>query len=147
MLIMIKISPWLAEVELEIPFHDVDLLQVAWHGHYAKYFEIARGKLMDGLHYGYEEMRESGYAWPLIEFNVRYVSSALLGERVKVKCWIEEYQYKLKIAYLMTGIANHRVIAKGQSVQVAVDWARREMQFSSPQILLEKLAAVAPIEA
>ncbi|HET8705829.1 MAG TPA: thioesterase family protein [Pseudomonadales bacterium] len=144
---MKKNSPWVAEVELEIPFHDVDLLQVAWHGHYAKYFEIARGKLMDSLQYGYEEMRDSGFAWPLIEFTVRYVSSALLGERVRVKCWIEEYQYKLKIAYLMTGVTDGRVIAKGQSVQVAVDWAKREMQFSSPQILLEKLAAVAPAEA
>ena len=31
-----------AEVELEVEFHDVDAMEVAWHGHYVKYFERAR---------------------------------------------------------------------------------------------------------
>ena len=34
-------------VEIEIPFHDVDMMEVAWHGHYVKYFEIARCALLD----------------------------------------------------------------------------------------------------
>jgi acyl-CoA thioester hydrolase len=34
-------------VDLEIPFHDVDMMQVVWHGHYAKYFEIARCALLE----------------------------------------------------------------------------------------------------
>jgi acyl-CoA thioester hydrolase len=29
-------------VELDVPFHDVDLQRVVWHGHYYKYFEVAR---------------------------------------------------------------------------------------------------------
>ena len=31
-----------AEVELTIPFHDVDMMGVAWHGNYFRYFEVAR---------------------------------------------------------------------------------------------------------
>ena len=34
------------EVELEVPFHDVDMLQLVWHGHYYKYFELARTQLL-----------------------------------------------------------------------------------------------------
>ena len=37
------------QVELEIPFHDVDLQRVVWHGHYYKYFEMARTKLLRSL--------------------------------------------------------------------------------------------------
>ena len=29
-----------AEVVIEVPFHDVDIMNVVWHGHYLKYFEI-----------------------------------------------------------------------------------------------------------
>ena len=34
-----------ASVEIQIPFHDIDIMGIAWHGHYAKYLEIARGAL------------------------------------------------------------------------------------------------------
>lgn len=33
-----------AEVLIEVPFHDVDVMKVAWHGHYVKYFEIEIGR-------------------------------------------------------------------------------------------------------
>ena len=56
-----------------MPFHDVDSIGVAWHGHYAKYFEIARCALLDSFGYGYNAMRESGFSWPVIDMRIRYV--------------------------------------------------------------------------
>ena len=35
-------------VELEVPFHDIDGMGIVWHGHYFKYLEIARTKLVPG---------------------------------------------------------------------------------------------------
>lgn len=32
-----------SDVFIDIPFFDVDVMGVAWHGHYVKYLEIARG--------------------------------------------------------------------------------------------------------
>ena len=60
-----------ADVIIEVPFHDVDTMHVVWHGHYLKYFEIARCKLLDQFHYNYNQMRDSGYAWPVIESYAR----------------------------------------------------------------------------
>ena len=37
------------ETIIEVPFHDVDVMRVAWHGHYVKYFEIARCALLDKI--------------------------------------------------------------------------------------------------
>ena len=34
-------------VAIAVPFHDIDSIGIAWHGHYAKYFEIARCALLD----------------------------------------------------------------------------------------------------
>ena len=33
-------------VDLEVPFHDVDVLQIVWHGHYYKYMELGRTALL-----------------------------------------------------------------------------------------------------
>ncbi len=52
-----------AEVELTIPFHDVDMMGVAWHGNYFRYFEVAREALLNQFNYGYRQMKESGYLW------------------------------------------------------------------------------------
>ena len=59
-----------AEAIIEIPFHDVDAAEIAWHGHYAKYFEIARCKLLDKFDYNYPQMKASGYFWPIIDINL-----------------------------------------------------------------------------
>ena len=37
------------EIDIEIPFHDIDMMEVVWHGHYAKYFEISRYALLEKL--------------------------------------------------------------------------------------------------
>ena len=56
-----------AEVEVEVDFHDVDAMQVTWHGHYVKYFERARCALLRKIGYDYPEMRDSGYLWPIVD--------------------------------------------------------------------------------
>ena len=55
------------EVLIEIPFHDVDLMGVAWHGHYVKYLEIARTAMMRKIGLDFPELRDSGYLWPIVE--------------------------------------------------------------------------------
>ncbi|WP_368860434.1 acyl-CoA thioesterase, partial [Klebsiella pneumoniae] len=48
------------EVSITVPFHDVDAMEVVWHGNYFRYFEIAREALLDQFDYGYRAMRDSG---------------------------------------------------------------------------------------
>ena len=65
-----KLPPLSAEVELEIPFQDVDPMQVAWHGNYFRYFEAARSMMLRSVDFDYEEMRATGYLWPIIRTQV-----------------------------------------------------------------------------
>ncbi len=53
-----------ASATVEVPFHDVDAMNVCWHGHYLKYFEIGRAALLRTFDYDYREMQASGYLWP-----------------------------------------------------------------------------------
>ena len=129
-----------AEIELEIPFFDVDMLESAWHGHYVKYFEMARCVLLDKLQYNYSQMRDSGYSWPVIDLQVRYVNPAVFGQKIKVKADLVEWEQRLMINYLITDAQTGQRLTRGSTSQVAVEIASRDMQFNSPAVLLEAVS-------
>ena len=128
-----------ADVEIEIPFHDIDVMGIAWHGHYAKYCEIARCALLDTFAYNYREMRESGYFWPIIELKLRYAKPARIGQKIKVSAELREIDLQMKIDYLITDAETGERLTRGHSIQVPVDIETEEMQFGSPPVLYDKL--------
>lgn len=132
-------TEWREEVELTVPFHDCDMMEVAWHGHYAKYFEIARCALLDRMDYNYPQMRDSGYAWPVIELQVRYAQPLTFYQRIRVEAVLKEYEHRLKVVYQVRDAQTGQRLTRGHTVQVAVDMRSREMCFVSPQVLLDKL--------
>ncbi len=132
-------QPPRAEVEIQVPFYDIDMLGIAWHGHYAKYFELARCALLDSIDYGYMRMQESGYIWPIIDLQVRYIAALSFEQKMIVSAELIEYEYRLKIKYKIIDSVSKQRIAKGQTIQVAVDSKTQEMCYASPSILIEKM--------
>ena len=130
------------EVPITVPFHDVDVMEIVWHGHYAKYFEIARCALLDKIDYNYLQMKESGYSWPIIELKTRYIKPATFGQDILVRARIADYELRLKIDYLISDAASGARLTKGHTVQVAIDAQRRELLLASPAILLQKLGVL-----
>lgn len=135
-----------ADVVIEIPFHDVDSMEVVWHGHYLKYFEIARCKLLDQFDYNYNQMRSSGYAWPVIESYVRYAHGIIFGQQIRVRAILKEWENRLKIEYQIFDIESGKRLTKGFTSQVAVEIETREMCFQSPQVLFDRLSAWSKFE-
>ena len=81
-----------AEIALTIPFHDVDALEIVWHGHYVRYLELARCAVLKLIDYDYQRMRESGYSWPVIDLKVRYPRPARFDQRVLVRAELVEWK-------------------------------------------------------
>ena len=131
------------ETIIEVPFHDVDVMRVAWHGHYVKYFEIARCALLDKIEYNYPEMEQSGYAWPVIDLRIRYATPLKFQQKVKVIATLVEWENRLKINYQIDDLVTGQRLTKGYTVQVAVDMSNNEMLFVSPAILFEKIGVTA----
>lgn len=127
-----------AEVEIEVPFHDVDMMEVAWHGHYAKYLEVARGALYDTIDYNLPAMKASGYAWPVIELHVRFARPLRFQQKVRVRAELVEVENRMKIRYRIFDAATGRRLTKAHTVQVALDMTSGEMLFVSPRVLLDK---------
>ena len=128
-----------AEVEIQVPFHDVDGMHVVWHGHYYKYFEVARTKLLQSIDYDVHEMKASGYSWPIVETNCKYVRPILYDQLIQVSAKIQEYENRLKIIYRISDAKTNEKLATGHTTQVAVDMKNNEMCFVSPKILLKKV--------
>lgn len=128
-----------AEVKLEIPFHDLDPMGVVWHGRYAKYLELARCALLNRFDYDYPRMRDSGYAWPIVELNLKYVRPLRYGQTVTVRADLLEWENRIKIGYLITDTATGERMTRATTVQVAIEVGTGELQFVSPAALTDRL--------
>lgn len=126
-----------AEVEMLVPFFDVDSMDVVWHGHYVKYFEIARCALLERIGHNYQQMRDAGYAWPIIDVQLRYVRGARFNQRIVVRADLVEWENRLKINYLIRDAETGERMTRGSTVQVAVEIASREMLLASPRVFVD----------
>ena len=132
-------TEFVAEIELTPAFHDLDPMEVVWHGHYLKYLELARCALLQSYDYDYPQMRESGYAWPIVDLRTKYVRSARFGQRLKVRAQIVEWENRLRIEYLIRDAKTGARLNSASTIQVAVDLATREMCFVCPEVLWQRL--------
>ncbi len=130
-----------AEVIIDVPFHDVDSMNVVWHGHYLKYFEVARCQLLDKFDYNYTQMQQSGYAYPVVESYIRYVHGIVFAQKIRVRATLTEWENRLKIDYTIFDNATGKRLTRGHTVQVAVNIKNKELCLVSPKILLDKLNA------
>lgn len=129
-----------AEVIVEVPFHDLDPMQIVWHGRYAKYFEVARCALLEQIDYSYDIMRESEHAWPVIDMRIQYVRPAKYRQKLKVRATLKEYENRLKIRYEIRDYQTNERMTKGYTCQVAVRKTDGVMLMSSPADAVMKIA-------
>lgn len=133
--------------EMTVPFYDVDSFRIVWHGNYPKYFEIARCKLLDLIDYPYKRMEETGYFFPVIDLNVRYVQAIKFEQKIRVSATLKSWENKLVIDYLITDLESGQRLTKGSTSQAAVLMPDLVTQFQSPPELIEKIdAALAQAE-
>ncbi|MFY1826080.1 acyl-CoA thioesterase [Myxococcus fulvus] len=127
------------EIELTPPFHDIDLMEVVWHGHYVKYLELARCALLAKFDYDYPQMLASGYAWPVVDMRLKYVRSATYGKALRIRAEITEWENRLRIDYLLRDAATGQKVNQAHTIQVAVSIATKEMLYVCPPVLWQRL--------
>ncbi|MFK7829754.1 MAG: acyl-CoA thioesterase [Congregibacter sp.] len=133
---MIKTS-----LRFEVPFYDVDSYRIVWHGNYTKYFELARCKLLDTIGYGYPEMEASGFLFPVIDVQVKYVRPMVFKQLVDVEAKLIAWENKLEFKYLITDVETGERLTRGRTQQVAIAMPDRVTQFRSPDVLRSAVQA------
>jgi acyl-CoA thioester hydrolase len=130
-----------AQVVVDVPFQDSDPMGVTWHGNYFRYLEAARALLLANIGYGYRDMIASGYLWPIVEAQIKYVKPTVFGQRLTVTATLVEYESRLKIGYTVVDHDSGECVTKAHTTQVAVARDSGEMCFCSPQVFLDKVRA------
>ena len=125
------------KIEVTVPFFDVDSMEVVWHGHYVKYLEVARCALLDELGHNYVRMKDTGYAWPIIDLQLRYARPARFGQTLAVRAELVEWRNRLKIHYTLSDAASGERLTRASTIQVAVRLADGEMQLVSPAVFVD----------
>lgn len=128
-----------AHIDLQIPFQDVDAVQIVWHGNYFRYFEAARAVLLRRVDYDYPEMRDSGFAWPLVDAHARFVRPVRYAQWIRVEAGLVEWENRMKVEYRVTDAENGTRLGRGTTVQCAVTVDTWELQLVSPPALLDRL--------
>ncbi len=125
------------EKEFKVEFFDVDAMKIAWHGNYVKYMEIGRCALLDELGYGYLQMVEDEYAFPVTDIKLKYIRSLMFNEICKIKCDLVEYENCLKINYTIFN-SKGQIATKASSTQMVFNVKKNESEFVCPPRLLER---------
>jgi acyl-CoA thioester hydrolase len=129
-----------SEVTISIPFHDVDIMYVAWHGHYFKYFELARTQLMRGLSLDWPKLKELSIAMPIVDTSVSYRKSLLYGEEYRVEVLLNEFDFaEMKLEYRIYGGAKNTLHSFGTTRQVYVDVGSGQPYFVVPEPIADKI--------
>lgn len=127
------------EIDISPAFYDIDVMEIVYHGHYVRYLELARSALMAQFDYDYPRMRDSGYAWPVVDMRLKYVRPATFGQQLKVRATVTEWENRLRIEYVIRDAETGQKINTAYTLQIAVDIQTKEMCFVSPPVLWERL--------
>jgi acyl-CoA thioester hydrolase len=116
-----------------VPFHDLDPLQIVWHGNYIKYFDMARFGLFKqaGLDL-YEYFVKQMIVFPVTRFSTKHIVPLRYDDEFVCKATVLEAVYKIGISFEIRLVQNGQLCTKGTSEQVAVKMPEMEMQFEIP---------------
>lgn len=127
-------------VRLKVPYYDVDMMQIVWHGNYLKYFDVARQALfrergVDLNRY----MKEKGYAFPIIRSIIKHILPLRFDDEFICTAVLKEATVKIVVDFEIKLISNDKVCTRGRSEQVALLVPEMEMAFLIPEEIKKAL--------
>lgn len=125
-------------VEMEVPFYDVDSLQIVWHGNYYKYVEVARTKLMRMKGLDGSELITSGYLLVVIESKCRHSFPLYYGDLFRVDAWFKDIDYRINVGFEIFNKTHNRRSARGHTILAALN-SSGNLLIGTPNVLLERL--------
>ncbi|MFK7859948.1 MAG: acyl-CoA thioesterase [Granulosicoccus sp.] len=128
-----------SRTSMQVPFQDVDMFSIVWHGNYPRYLEVARCQLLEKLDYTYMDMKASGYVFPVVDLKIRYVRPIEFGQKIVVTARLKEWRNWVRINYDIVDENTGERLTKAVTRQVAILLESRTLLSESPQILLDKV--------
>jgi len=127
-------------MKMRVPFHDLDPLQVVWHGNYCKYFDRTRFGLFEKA--GIDLFRyqlENHYLFPITRNSVKHIAPLGLNDDFICKATVTEARYKITMAFEIRLADTGKLCTRCTSEQVAVKTPTMELEFEIPADIRQAL--------
>ncbi len=131
------------DVQISVPFYDLDPMQIVWHGNYLNYFEVARAALFD--HYGvdlYGYYDREKIIFPIIRTSTKHIIPLRHRDEIVVRATLADARIKLVVDFEIRKRTDGAVCARGRTEQVAVQMPEMETLFSIPDDIRNLLGYV-----
>ncbi len=128
------------EINLKVAFHDVDPLQIVWHGNYLKYFDIARFGLFASRGIDlYTYMIEKKISFPVTRTSLKHISPLRAFDEFICRATVTEAEYKIGMTFEIRKTDGSILCTRGTSEQLAVRYPSMEMEFAIPEDIRQAL--------
>ncbi len=131
------------QISMRVPFHDLDPMQVVWHGNYYKYFDQARFKLFQqcGVEL-YTLYQKTNLLLPIIRTTCKHI--AALGQNDQFTCTASliEAHIKIVIDFEIRRTSDGALCTRARSDQVAVKMPENELLLEIPESIRNALIGV-----
>lgn len=128
------------KLEMQVPFHDLDPMQVVWHGNYFKYFDRTRFGLFEDVGidlYGY--MTTHNYLFPIIRSSIKHIAPLRFNDRFFCLATVSDARYKIALDFEIRLKETGKICARGKSEQAAVTLPDMELAFEIPEEIQKAL--------
>ena len=130
------------EIEITVPFYDVDSMRVVYHGNYVKYLEEARCAFLLDRKMTYNDMDKLGYMFPVVEIKLKYIRPCVFGQTIVVSCILEECENCIIFSYVIRDKNTGIKLCKAETKQMCVDMKTNESLFEIPEVIVDRLRGV-----
>jgi len=135
-----SISEKFCQLKFSVPFHDLDPLQVVWHGNYLKYFDMTRADLF--LKFGvdlYRVYEDAKYIFPITKTYTKHIFPLRFRDEFICEAKLIEARYKILIHFEIRLVKDNKLCARGKSEQVAVKLPEMEIMLRIPDAVRKTL--------
>ncbi len=127
------------ELELEVPFADVDSQRIVWHGNYLRYFELARVQLF-ALCDLFPLIEEGHVDFVVSESYCKHYHPLTFRDRFSIRVSFADIDHRLNMRFLITK-ADGTKIAKGHTIVVSL--CQGKLQLVTPAMVSDRIYAAA----
>ncbi len=128
------------EVAIKVPFHDLDPMNIVWHGHLMKYFDLARFALLDECGIDLQDYFEkTSVLFPIIKTSTKHIIALRNRDELLCKVTVLEAGIKIVMDFEIRRRGQDKICARGRSEQVAVLYPQMEMMFEIPEAIRKAL--------
>ncbi|HJN64008.1 MAG TPA: thioesterase family protein [Flavobacteriales bacterium] len=126
------------ETKIRVRYGETDQMGYVYYGVYAQYFEVGRVELLRSLGVSYKELEKSGFALPVVDFEINYKKAALYDDELTIRTTIKELpSARITFEYETYNVAKE-LLNVGKVILVFVDKVTKKPCLP-PALIMDKL--------